>query len=75
VAAIARLNRMSTYHPRKQTGEDLLKKALAAALIMGVTLIIPGAAFAEKLPGGRPPCSIYRKAGGPSYDSFCNSFP
>jgi len=52
-----------------------LKKALAAALIVGVTLIIPGAAFAEKLPGGRPPCSIYRKAGGPSYDSFCNSFP
>ena len=52
-----------------------MKKALAAALIMGVTLIIPGAAFAEKLPGGRPPCSIYRKAGGPSYDSLCNSFP
>ncbi|HEU5449794.1 MAG TPA: hypothetical protein VFW57_12350 [Acidimicrobiia bacterium] len=52
-----------------------MKKALAAALIVGVTLIIPGAAFAEKLPGGRPPCSILWKNEAPGYDSFCNSFP
>jgi hypothetical protein len=52
-----------------------LKKAIAAATIVGVTLIIPGAAFAEKLPGGRPPCSILRKAQFPAYDSACNSFP
>ena len=54
-----------------------MKKALAAALIVGVTLIIPGAAFAdsEKLPGGRPPCSILWKNNAPGYDSLCNSFP
>ena len=53
-----------------------MKKALAAATIVGVTLIIPGAAFAaEKLPGGRPPCSILWKNKAPGYDSLCNSFP
>jgi hypothetical protein len=53
----------------------MLKKAIAAACIAGVTLIIPGAAFADKLPAGRPPCSILRKAHFPAYDSACNSFP
>ena len=53
-----------------------LKKTLAAACIVGVTLIVPGAAFAEKLPGGRPPCSIIRKSpASGSYDSLCDSFP
>jgi hypothetical protein len=53
-----------------------LKKALAAACIVGVTLIVPGAAFAEKLPGGRPPCSIIRKSAlSSAYDSLCHSFP
>ena len=53
-----------------------MKKALAAACIVGVTLIIPGAAFADKLPGGRPPCSIIRKSpASGSYDALCNSFP
>ena len=52
-----------------------MKKAIAAACIAGVTLIIPGAAFADKLPAGRPPCSIIRKSGAPGYDSLCNSFP
>ena len=54
----------------------MLKKALAAACIVGVTLIIPGAAFAEKMPGGRPPCSIIRKSPlSGAYDSMCESFP
>jgi hypothetical protein len=53
-----------------------LKKTLAAACIVGVTLIIPGAAFAEKMPGGRPPCSIIRKsAANGAYDSLCETFP
>ena len=55
-----------------------MKKLLAAACVVGVTLIVPGAAFADenKLPGGRPPCSIIRKSpASPAYDSFCNSFP
>jgi len=59
----------------KATGEELLKKLIAGALVAGVTLIIPGAAFADKLPAGRPPCSIWRKSGAPGYDSACNSFP
>ena len=53
-----------------------MKKALAAVCIAGVTLIIPGAAFADKLPAGRPPCSIIRKSpANGAYDTFCNSFP
>jgi hypothetical protein len=53
-----------------------LKKLLAGACIVGVTLIIPGAAFADKLPGGRPPCSIIRKSPlSGAYDSMCESFP
>ena len=54
-----------------------MKKAIAAACIVGVTLIIPGAAFAaEKLPGGRPPCSIIRKSPlSGAYGSLCESFP
>jgi hypothetical protein len=53
-----------------------LKKALAAACIVGVTLIVPSAAFADKMPGGRPPCSIIRKSpAAPAYGSLCESFP
>jgi hypothetical protein len=59
----------------KSTGEELLKKAIAAACIAGVTLIIPGAAFADKLPAGRPPCSILHKNNAPIYDSACDPWP
>ena len=53
-----------------------MKKAIAAACIVGVTLIIPGAAFADKLPGGRPPCSIIRKSpASGAYGSLCETFP
>ena len=57
-------------------GGSTLKKLLAGACIVGVTLIIPGAAFADKLPGGRPPCSIIRKSpASGAYGSLCESFP
>jgi len=52
-----------------------LKKALAAALIVGVTLIIPGAAFAEKLQPGRPPCSIMHKNHLPTEGPMCEEWP
>ncbi len=41
-----------------------MKKILAGAIVVGVTLVVPGAAFAEgePLPGRRPPCSIIRKS-------------
>lgn len=54
-----------------------MKKLLAGACIVSVTLIVPvGAAFADKLPGGRPPCSIIRKSPlSGAYDSTCETFP
>ncbi|HYH48778.1 MAG TPA: hypothetical protein VEG38_04440 [Acidimicrobiia bacterium] len=55
-----------------------MKKILAGACIVSVTLIVPvGAAFAaDKLPGGRPPCSIIRKSpASGAYGSLCESFP
>lgn len=41
-----------------------MKKILAGTFVAAVTLVIPGAAFAdgEPLPGRRPPCSIIRKS-------------
>ena len=59
----------------KATGEELLKKAIAAACIAGVTLIIPGAAFADKLPAGRPPCSIMHKNHLPTEGPMCEGWP
>ena len=54
-----------------------MKKLVAGVSIVAVTLIVPvGAALAEKLPGGRPPCSIIRKSpASGAYDSLCESFP
>jgi hypothetical protein len=58
-------------------GGSTLKKLIAGAVVVGVTLIVPvGAAFADKLPGGRPPCSIIRKSpASGAYGSLCESFP
>jgi hypothetical protein len=39
-----------------------VKKILVAAFAVTMTVVVPGAAFAEQLPGRRPPCSIIRKS-------------
>ena len=41
-----------------------MKKILAGAIVVGVTLVgpVPASAEGEPLPGRRPPCSIIRES-------------